>query len=502
MKLWKYLRRQLTEERGVWQIEKPNTGIVRYKYDKTEDCMRRRMRLKIDKHASKATYLTKDTFEEIKYRKPELVAGNENSTSPTLQLDIGTPSGNMLEQSTVFDASPGITFGQRTLTSLHGDASPILLGRTPLSGIDAGVETTRSHNSARTLDPSSIKNTEAGDEELKCLTKEEVLRKARENEFLLENNISTEEVKLKSKCERITIRGAIWGEVEVTEGHVTFTPLKGDRPDLDEYQLGALKDDFILSRKKKQWSLSNIRWIYVRRYNYVYSAFEIFTADYKAYYFNLYSVKTLAEWMQAFRTLRREIQIISKDTLSDNNNDHQKRWVEGKLSNFDYLMYLNTVASRSYNDLTQYPVFPWIVIDYVSEEIDFNTKDPYEQQKIFRNLSLPIGAQLREKHEDLKDRVNAKQMMQRYGRIEPTNEVEFMYGSHYSAGGHIIDYLVRVEPFTSLQVKLQGGKFDDANRIFSSIPKAGASFLVNRSGQNLRELVPEFFFCPHFLKNK
>jgi hypothetical protein len=31
----------------------------------------------------------------------------------------------------------------------------------------------------------------------------------------------------------------------------------------------------------------------------------------------------------------------------------QDRWLEGKMSNFDYLMALNTLAGRSYNDLCQ-----------------------------------------------------------------------------------------------------------------------------------------------------
>lgn len=30
-------------------------------------------------------------------------------------------------------------------------------------------------------------------------------------------------------------------------------------------------------------------------------------------------------------------------------------------------MHLNTLAGRSYNDLMQYPVFPWILADYDSE---------------------------------------------------------------------------------------------------------------------------------------
>ena len=33
-------------------------------------------------------------------------------------------------------------------------------------------------------------------------------------------------------------------------------------------------------------------------------------------------------------------------------------------------MSLNTLAGRSYNDLMQYPVFPWVLADYTSEELD------------------------------------------------------------------------------------------------------------------------------------
>lgn len=39
----------------------------------------------------------------------------------------------------------------------------------------------------------------------------------------------------------------------------------------------------------------------------------------------------------------------------------------GEMNNFEYLMHLNTLAGRTYNDLMQYPVFPWILADYESE---------------------------------------------------------------------------------------------------------------------------------------
>lgn len=42
------------------------------------------------------------------------------------------------------------------------------------------------------------------------------------------------------------------------------------------------------------------------------------------------------------------------------------QWQSGLISNFDYLMYLNSLADRTFNDLTQYPVFPWVLADYKS----------------------------------------------------------------------------------------------------------------------------------------
>ena len=43
-------------------------------------------------------------------------------------------------------------------------------------------------------------------------------------------------------------------------------------------------------------------------------------------------------------------------------------------------------AGRTYNDLNQYPVFPWVLADYTSEVLDFNSA------ATFRDLSKPVGA--------------------------------------------------------------------------------------------------------------
>lgn len=61
-------------------------------------------------------------------------------------------------------------------------------------------------------------------------------------------------------------------------------------------------------------------------------------------------------------------------------------WKKRKISNFEYIMALNRMAGRSFNDLTQYPVFPWVLADYNSDTIDVT------DSRVFRDLTKPIGA--------------------------------------------------------------------------------------------------------------
>lgn len=75
-----------------------------------------------------------------------------------------------------------------------------------------------------------------------------------------------------------------------------------------------------------------------------------------------------------------------------------KRWQNGEISNFQYLMHLNTLAGRGYSDLTQYPVFPWVLADYESEDLDLS--DP----KTFRRLDKPMGCQTVEGEEEFRKR--------------------------------------------------------------------------------------------------
>jgi hypothetical protein len=48
----------------------------------------------------------------------------------------------------------------------------------------------------------------------------------------------------------------------------------------------------------------------------------------------------------------------------------------------------------------------------------------------------------------------------------------FHYGTHYSTSAFVLNYLIRLEPFTTMFLALQGGKFDHPNRIFGSVRSA------------------------------
>ncbi|CAG9799140.1 unnamed protein product [Chironomus riparius] len=164
-----------------------------------------------------------------------------------------------------------------------------------------------------------------------------------------------------------------------------------------------------------------------------------------------------------------------------------QRWVRGEISNFQYLMHLNTLAGRSYNDLMQYPVFPWILADYESEDLDFLNP------KTFRDFSKPMGAQSSERLEQFQKRYREWDDPQ--GETPP-----YHYGTHYSSAMIVCSYLVRLEPFTQHFLRLQGGHFDLADRMFHSI-KEGWLSASKHNMADVKELIPEFFYLSEFLVN-
>lgn len=97
------------------------------------------------------------------------------------------------------------------------------------------------------------------------------------------------------------------------------------------------------------------------------------------------------------------------------------------------------------------------------------------------------------------------QFRDRYEALEQSYEMgdgppPFHYGTHYSCAAYVLYYLMRLEPFSRLALSLQGGKFDVADRLFYNIGSSWSS-ASSENLQDVRELIPEFFYLPDFLVN-
>ncbi|KAK6144048.1 hypothetical protein DH2020_020868 [Rehmannia glutinosa] len=225
-----------------------------------------------------------------------------------------------------------------------------------------------------------------------------------------------------------------------------------------------------IQEKDQSWLMSSLHQVYSRRYLLRRSALELFMVDRSNYFFDFGSTEGRRN---AYRA------IVQARPPHLNNV-----YLATQISNFEYLMQLNTLAGRSYNDITQYPVFPWILSDYSSQNLDLSNPSS------FRDLSKPIGA------------LNAERLQkfqERYSSLEDPVIPKFLYGSHYSTAGtvrSVLYYLTRVEPFTTLSIQLQGGRFDHADRMFSDIAATWNGVLEDMSD------VPELFYLPEVLTNE
>jgi len=198
---------------------------------------------------------------------------------------------------------------------------------------------------------------------------------------------------------------------------------------------------------------------------------------------------------------RSPLSLLTQFQWNNSLNVITNKWKTGQISNFAYLMLLNTLAGRTYNDLKQYPVFPWVLQDYYNQELDLGNPN------VYRDLSKPMGA-LSPKR--------AKRFEERYESFyDPTRpEVpKFHYGTHYSSSAVVLFFLFRLEPFSQVALDLQGGKFDHADRLFASVAKTWQ----NASGfsapgdedqkdgfhglTDVKELIPEWYSLPDLFIN-
>ena len=245
--------------------------------------------------------------------------------------------------------------------------------------------------------------------------------------------------------------------------------------------------------RDKEWELRGLVEVHRRRYLLRPSACELFFRDGPPVFVNLKKKKRRRDFINRLRAAVPSSQLIylaARDLKAHVTRAHE-RWQRRELTNFEYLMRLNTLAGRTYNDLNQYPVFPWVLADYASDTLDL------ESAATFRDLAVPMGAQRPERAEAVRERY------EQMGDIDDArggaSPPPFHYGSHYSSAGAVLFYLLRLEPFTTLAIRLQGGVFDHADRLFHDV---GATYRnATTNSADVKEAIPELYYLPEALVN-
>uniref|UniRef100_H2YT35 BEACH-type PH domain-containing protein n=1 Tax=Ciona savignyi TaxID=51511 RepID=H2YT35_CIOSA len=242
-----------------------------------------------------------------------------------------------------------------------------------------------------------------------------------------------------------------------------------------------------------KWLFQEVRAVFSRRYLLNNTALEIFLANRTCIMFNYPDADVMKKVVNYLPRVgigtgcglpqARRISLASPRQLLKSSN-MTERWQRREVSNFEYIMFLNTISGRTFNDLNQYPVFPWVISNYDCEDLDLSLPSN------FRDLSKPIGA------------LNPKRsnyFASRYESWDDPTIPKFHYGTHYSNAAFTLGWLVRVEPFTSMFLNLQGGKFDHADRTFHSVQQSWKN--CQRDSHDVKELIPEFYYLPEMFVN-
>ena len=302
---------------------------------------------------------------------------------------------------------------------------------------------------------------------------------------------------------------------------------------------------------------SEIKYLFIRNYYYRDTAVEIYAENNKSYFLNFKTKDDLSLFISDItdnNTSNTKFRPINSSVHDDKEKNkllgYEKilpymknktylisnkieKWQNYEISTLEFLMWINIYAGRSFNDLNQYPVFPWTIKNYSANKIT---------DKDYRDLDTPMGMlEYNEKcitrknafiefYETLKNEFEGnypdidyesflnkgqeyltiykkkrlKMLKKNQSSNEenfyiPYNQIPYNYGTHYSNPTYVSHYLSRIFPFSFVSIEIHGNKFDDPERMFFSLEKTFES--VTTLKDDIRELIPEFYFFPEMFKN-
>ncbi|OHS94557.1 hypothetical protein TRFO_39266 [Tritrichomonas foetus] len=155
-------------------------------------------------------------------------------------------------------------------------------------------------------------------------------------------------------------------------------------------------------------------------------------------------------------------------------------WKLGKLSNYEYLLIINHFAGRSFNDLSTYPVFPWVLNNYSSDVV--NSTDNYRNfhSSILIDNKFPQNSPIH--------------ILHFLNNVEPFKSLNKKYLTE-SSSHEEVEVINNTETEFNPEVDNYGNL--DNNTLCLTIDDYKRYAISNGC-----ELIPEFYSMPELFKNK
>ena len=265
-------------------------------------------------------------------------------------------------------------------------------------------------------------------------------------------------------------------------------------------------EDYYLNIKYK-----DITVYFNKSYYYSDIGIEIYLKKNKSYFFVFQDKKNLNQFINKINLQSKTIEEIYNNWYTNNS-----------LSTFRLLILFNIFGNRSFHDITQYPIFPWILPDKNFNLLITKIKEnclnlTFSEKNNIRDLSLPIGLiSIDDKSNLRKDyyKSNYKSKILEISDISNfiyedesnyetdnnfnINKIPYCFNNHYNNKFHISYYLTRIFPFTFTNLKLQKWKFKP-EKIFHNFENCFYNTITEKN--EIKELIPEFFFLPEIFLN-
>ena len=343
------------------------------------------------------------------------------------------------------------------------------------------------------------------------------------------------------ECELVTNQGYYYGKLEMNEHMMIFRSSLCEEEHLKhetnierkmEFVFASQDLDRIKTRNKNVLIyLDEIEEVIQRRFALLWIGFEVFLKDKRSYLFNFYTQEKYAQFAEEVNAIhykRKLNMLIVTDSKSQFKKFNYKyKYARDRLiSSYQYLLYMNKYTGRSYNDVFQYPIMPWMIVNLSAKRERFLGKAMSLQK--MHIVEMMLQKEKKENVDDANDNAvnengdnnihthNDNNCVVTTGEDEDVSSLEerleemrykldnnieslgYHFNLHYSTNGALYFYLSRMNPFTQSLIKFQSGTFDAPSRMFFSVNELLHTF---ETSEENRELIPEFFYNYHFLLN-